>query len=89
MNVFPPLSSQEVLAHPFSRYKKIAVIFLILFVGIGLIVIARKRGQEIKPLDTTLFDSVEKDIGVFSDDASFFDEQEGDLEKINTVYEDQ
>lgn len=40
------------------------------------------------PLAVDLFDSVKQDIGVFSEDTSFFDEQERDIEEINTAYED-
>lgn len=43
----------------------------------------------ISPLASDLFDTVGQNIGVFSQDASFFDEQEADLEEINTAYEDQ
>lgn len=43
----------------------------------------------ITPLASDLFDTVKQDIGVFSEDVSFFDEQEGVLEEINMTYEDQ
>ncbi|TSC77492.1 MAG: hypothetical protein G01um101433_566 [Parcubacteria group bacterium Gr01-1014_33] len=84
------LQSPEVSPRP-SRYKKIAVIFLVLLIAAGIIFVARKRGkeQEIKPLDAGLFDPVEQDIDAFSEDASFFNEQETDLEEINTAYETQ
>jgi len=47
------------------------------------------RFAPIEKLDPNLFQWVEKDIGTFSEDASFFDEEESNLEEINASYEDQ
>ena len=87
-----PIQSSEI-SHHFSQYfqyKKIMIIFLVLIVvAITIFFIVRERRREIKPLDAGLFHSIEKDSDIFSEDASFFDEQEVNLEKINNAYENQ
>ena len=88
MDLSPSLQPQETSSR-FSRYKRIGIIFLVLFVIAGLFLAVRGRRRGVEPLDANLFDSVEQDVGAFSEDASFFDEQEADLQEINAAYETQ